>query len=128
MVSTPETSHLKLISTENSRNDWSSLPYRKFVGALMFLTSVLRPEIAFEVSRDAQFMSSYGKNHLIAVKRVIRYLKGRSSHGIKYTHGKSKLKAFADADYAANLDSRKSVSGFVLTLAGGPITWASREQ
>ena len=38
------------------------------------------------------------------------------------------LQAYADSDYASNIESRKSTSGFVLTLGNGPITWASRAQ
>lgn len=38
------------------------------------------------------------------------------------THG-----AFSDADFAANPDNRKSVSGHVYMLGGGPIAWHSKK-
>lgn len=124
-VSTPGVSQLKL---ENDLNASSSVPYRELVGALMFLTSISRPDIAFEVSRAAQFMSAFGEQHWLAAKRILRYLRGTMHEGISYTNDGLELQAFADAEYASNVESRKSTSGFVLTLAGGPITWASRAQ
>lgn len=38
------------------------------------------------------------------------------------------LKAFSDADFASCVDTRKSVSGVLLMLNGGPIIWSSRKQ
>jgi len=101
-VSTPGSSQLKLIS--NSSSDLS-LPYRELIGALMFLTSVSRPDIAFEVSRAAQFMSCFNEDHWIAAKRILRYLRGTISVGIMFSPDKLDLQAYADADYASNVET-----------------------
>ena len=132
-VLSPGNSHEKLSlemcpKTELERAQADKLPYQELVGALMFLSSVTRPDIAFDVSRASQFMSNYGELHWRAVKRILRYLKGSANIGIWYQREALELKAYADADYAANPDTRKSTSGFVLTLNGGPITWAARSQ
>jgi hypothetical protein len=38
------------------------------------------------------------------------------------------IEAFTDADWAGNLDSRRSTTGWVVKLAGNSISWASRKQ
>lgn len=38
------------------------------------------------------------------------------------------LKGYVDSDYAANLDNRKSQTGFVFTLFGATISWKSMLQ
>jgi hypothetical protein len=46
-----------------------------------------------------------------------------------YRYGEGNdLVAFADADYAQDRDTRRSVTGYVLLFAGGPVAWASRLQ
>lgn len=35
---------------------------------------------------------------------------------------------YTDADFATNKDDRRSTSGYIFFLAGGPISWASKRQ
>ena len=65
-----------------------------------------------------------------AVKRIFRYLKGTSDHGILYDTNKkgSGLKSYSDADYAGDINSRRSRSGTVCMFSGRAITWMSRKQ
>jgi len=70
----------------------------------------------------------------MALKRILRYLKGTKSHGIKYSssHGDKDLfhgffHGFADVAYA-NTDDYKSMAGYVFIAAGGAITWHSKRQ
>lgn len=35
---------------------------------------------------------------------------------------------FTDSDYAGDLDIRKSTSGYIFTLCGGPVSWMSQRQ
>jgi hypothetical protein len=41
---------------------------------------------------------------------------------------KLQLYGFADADYAGDSITRKSQSGYVFMLGGGPISWTSKKQ
>jgi hypothetical protein len=55
-------------------------------------------------------------------------VKGTQDIGIKYTSSDSetvKLEAFSDADYAGDVD-RESVTGYVIMMSRGPISWCSR--
>ena len=40
----------------------------------------------------------------------------------------AKLEGFVDSDYANDPDNRRSITGYVFKLAGGPISWTSRQQ
>ncbi len=105
--------------------------YRRRVGGLLYLTCTTRPDIAEAVRAVCRFMSNPGQPHYQAVKRIFRFLRGTTSEGIKYQFSGSDsrvLKAFVDADYANNLDHRRSVTGFVMFLSDGPISWTSSLQ
>lgn len=106
------------------------IPYREAIGALLFVARLTRPDIEFAVNRLSQFLTCYGQEHWNAVKTIIRYLKGTLKAGIVYGSSGSnfKLRGYTDADYAGCSDTRKSTSGFVFVLNGGPITWSSQKQ
>jgi len=52
-------------------------------------------------------------------KRVLRYLKGTSTYAIEYKKGNKKLMAYADSDWAGDIDDRRSCTGNLVMLAGG---------
>jgi hypothetical protein len=105
--------------------------YQEAIGSLMYVMVQTRPDIAYAVSTVAQFSSNPNDMHWNAVKRIFRYLKGSLNLGIEYSRGTKQaeiLTGYSDADYAGDQDTRRSTSGFVFMLAGGPITWASKKQ
>ena len=54
------------------------LLYRQLVGSLNYLT-ITRPDIAFAIQQVSQFMHTPRHLHLVAVHRIIRYLKDTST-------------------------------------------------
>ncbi|PNY09558.1 hypothetical protein L195_g006112, partial [Trifolium pratense] len=79
----------------------------------------------------ARFMDRPTDMHVMAVKRIMRYLKGTLGLGILYKAGASKdlnLIGWSDSDYAGDLDDRKSTTGFVFMLGSGAISWSSKKQ
>jgi hypothetical protein len=66
--------------------------------------------------------------HWNAAKGVLRYVAGTLDVGIVYGSSQAGLQGFCDADYAGDLDTRRSTTGYVFTLAGGAISWSSRLQ
>ena len=88
-----------------------------------------RPDIAYAVGALARFMAKPTSVHWQAAKGVVRYLAGTVELGI--TFGASKdagLQGYCDADYAGDIDTRRSTTGFVFVLYGGAVTWCSKRQ
>lgn len=109
--------------------DFRNVPCRQLIGSLMYLTVVTRPDLAYIVATLSKFLQSPTNEHWNAGKRALRYLAGTTDFGITYGCDKSnELVAYSDADWANCADTRRSVSGVVLLLNGGPVTWFSRKQ
>ncbi|XP_076301426.1 uncharacterized protein LOC143219297 [Lasioglossum baleicum] len=96
----------------------------------MYLAVGTRADISFAVSALSQFLENPSEMHWRAAKRVLRYIAGTCNKGIEFNASKTSnvLIAYSDADYGSCTDTRKSVSGVILTLNGGPIIWFSRKQ
>jgi histone deacetylase 1/2 len=91
-----------------------STQYRSVVGGLQYLT-LTRPDISFSVNKVCQFLHAPTTTHWLAVKRIIRYIKGTLQVGLTFKRSSSQLlSAFFDADWAGCPDDRKSTGGFVI--------------
>lgn len=102
--------------------------YKQIMGSFMYLTTT-RPDIMFVVSLLSRFMDHPTELYFEAAKRVLRYLKGTCELGILYSkRGEDKLIAYTDSDYAADLNDRKSTSGYVFMLNSGAVSWSSKKQ
>jgi hypothetical protein len=103
--------------------------YQSKVGSLNFAANQTRPDISFATGYVARYASNPNQSHIDAVNRIFAYLNNDRSKSIQYSgrHGFD-LKGFVDSDFAGCEDSRRSTIGWVFTLAGGPISWASQRQ
>ena len=108
----------------------AKFPYREIVGSLMYLMVSSRPDIAYAVGQLAMYMNCHGPGHHAAALHILRYIKGTAEIGLTYglDHGALALSGYSDADWGANLDTRRSITGYVFYLAGGPISWKSKLQ
>lgn len=84
--------------------------------------------LTFAANVLSRFCSDPGITHWQLARRVLRYLQHTSHYGITYTKNKDKLQAYTDSDWAGDIDDRKSCTGNVIMLAGGPISWRSKKQ
>ena len=102
--------------------------YKKIIGSIMYITTT-RSDLQFSVSLLSRFMSKPTKLHLQAAKRVLRYLKGTMDLRIWYKKGGSReLLGYTDNDFAGDIDSRKSTSGYVFVVDGAAVAWSSKKQ
>ena len=102
--------------------------YKQIVGSLMYLTAT-RSDIMYSVSLISRYMENPTEIHLLAAKRILRYLQGTRDFGLFYKKGeKLELFGFTDSDYARDQDDRRSTSGYVLMLGTGAVSWSSKKQ
>ncbi|GKE43225.1 putative ribonuclease H-like domain-containing protein, partial [Tanacetum coccineum] len=101
----------KALTKDKDGEDVDVRLYRAMIRSLMYLTSS-RPDIMFSVCACLRFQVQPKVSHLNAVKKIFRYLKGRSKLGICYPKDcPFILEAFSDSDYAGASLDRKSTTG-----------------
>ncbi|GJX13399.1 uncharacterized mitochondrial protein-like protein [Tanacetum coccineum] len=102
--------------------------YRSMIGSLMYLTAS-RPDIMFAVCACARFQVSPKTSHLLVVKRIFRYLKGKPSLGLWYSkESPLELVAYTDSDYAGATQDRKSTTRGCQFLGNRLISWQCKKQ
>ncbi|KAI5648573.1 hypothetical protein M9H77_34578 [Catharanthus roseus] len=102
--------------------------YRRLIGKLIYLT-LTRPELAYAVHTLAQFMHTPRHAHWDAAIRVVRYLKGSPGRGIFLSSNSSLLlTAYCDSDWATCPITRRSLTGYFISLGGSPISWKTKKQ
>nr|GEZ00155.1 putative ribonuclease H-like domain-containing protein [Tanacetum cinerariifolium] len=104
--------------------------YMLMIRSLIYLTS-FRPDIMFAVCAYARFQVTPKLSHLHAVKRIFRYLKGKTHLGLWYPRDSPfNMVAYSDSDYAgASLDRNSTTKGcqFLVNFARHFITAVSYE-
>ena len=102
--------------------------YRGMIGSLLYLTAS-RPDIMFSVCLCARFQANPKESHLMAVKRIMKYLKGTTNVGLWYPKGSiCTLIGYSDADYAGCKTDRKSTSGTCHIIGNALVSRACKKQ
>ena len=115
--------------TEKETKALSLVPFRSAVGSCMYPMVCYRPDLAFTVSAVSRFLATPSNQSWVTVKRMLRYLKGTVNYGLFFQkESTSGLVVYCDADYAANIDDRRSTSGVLVCFNGTPIHWKTRRQ
>jgi hypothetical protein len=110
--------------TQEEEEDMSCVPCASVVGSLMYAMVCTRLEIAHAMGVLSRYMSKLGKDQCTTVKRVFRYLRGTTSYGLCYQGRRGlDIHDFVDADWARDMDCRRSTSMYVFNLFGGEISW-----
>ncbi|KAE9618243.1 putative RNA-directed DNA polymerase [Lupinus albus] len=126
----PAETNVKLDKGEDETGVDASM-FRQVVGSLRYICHT-RPEIAYSVGLISRFMSDPRQPHMIAAKRILRYLKGTMGFGVIFPKQNCEtiltLTAYSDSDWGGDLIERKSTMGQVFMLSGSVITWSSKKQ
>ena len=121
-------------NAEPRLEEWS---FASVIGMMLYLQNNSRPDIAFAVNQCARFSRDPRKSHEVALKRIGRYLKGTRTRGMLINPKMDlNLDCYADADFAGlwtyenphDAISVKSRTGYIMTLGGAPVIWASKMQ
>ncbi|KAL8133959.1 hypothetical protein AgCh_009144 [Apium graveolens] len=125
-ASTPMTTITKLDKDTGASLDITN--YRGMIGSLLYLT-VSRPDITYATCLCARFQADPREPHLIAVKRIFKYLKGTADLGLWYPRESNfKLIGYSDAYFARYKIDRKNTSGRCQFLGGRLVFWFSKKQ
>nr|GEV30067.1 hypothetical protein [Tanacetum cinerariifolium] len=126
-ASTPVDLEKPLVKDRDANDVYVHL-YRSIIGSLMYLTSS-RPDIIFVVCACARFQVTPKISHLLAVKRIFRYLKSKPTLGLWYPRDSSfELVAYTDSDYAGATQDRKSTNEGCQFLGNKLISWQCKKQ
>jgi hypothetical protein len=100
--------------------------YASIAGSLIFLVTTCRPDIAYATQILCRSMSCPGFKHWDAAMYCLGYLSTTVELGIEYrSDGNMRPYGYCDADFGAD-ESRKTTSGYMFFLAGGPFSWKSK--
>ena len=105
--------------------------YAELVGALLWVSNCTRPDVTQAVNLLARYMSCPTEQHWVLALGVLRYLNSTSELGLCLggdTAGKVDLITYCDADYAGDIDTRRSTTGYVVTANGTAVSWQSKLQ
>ncbi|KAJ9537516.1 hypothetical protein OSB04_030249 [Centaurea solstitialis] len=116
------------MSLEEEGEEIGATQYKQLIGSLMYLTNT-RSDIMYVVCFLSRFMAKPKKAHLLAAKRVLRYINGTLELGLFYKKGSNEdLQAYTDSDFAGDMDSARSTSGYVFLMGEAAVAWSSRKQ
>jgi hypothetical protein len=102
--------------------------YRSMIGSLLYLCAS-RPDIMLSVCMCARYQSNPKECHLVAVKRILRYLVSTPCFGVWYPKGSTfDLIGYSDSNYAGCKVDRKSTSGTCQFLGRSLVSWSSKKQ
>jgi hypothetical protein len=108
--------------------EMKAIPYKAAVGSLMYAMVATRADLAFPVSMVSQFMAKAGPQHWMAVKRILRYLKGTIDYKLCLGGKDIELRGYCDADWAGDVNERRSTTGYVFFVGDGAISWNCKRQ
>ena len=126
-ISTPMVTGHKLSKNDESREVNQTL-YKSVIGKLQYVVHS-KPDIALPVGIVVKFSANPKDNHIMAVKRIMRYLKGTANYGLYYKKNVNfELKTYTYADWDGSLDEKKSTSGGDFFLGSRLVSWTSKKQ
>ena len=108
-VKTPMSPNVKLTVDLLGKSVDSSL-YRSMIGSFLYLIAS-RPNLSYNVGVCARYQTNPKESHMIALKRIIKYVKATANFGVWYSKDTNDvLVGYSDVDWAGNADDRKSSS------------------
>ena len=105
------------------------IPYASVVGSIIYAQVCTRPDLCFVTGVLGRYQSNPGPDHWKAAKKVLRYMQGTKDFMLTYKRTDNlEIVGYSDSDFAGCVDSMRSTSGYIFTLAGGAISWKSSKQ
>ena len=102
--------------------------YQSVIESLLYIMLGTRPDIAFSVIKISQFSSNPTEEHLQKVLYIMHYLSSSKDLCIQYsaTGDQNGLCAYSDTDWAGDVETSHSTTGYAIFLGNGIVSWLSR--
>ena len=98
------------------------------IGSLLYITTS-RLDIMHVVGMVGRYQSAPKQSHLLAFKRIFRYLKETMNYGLWYPKNHNfQLSVYSDVDWANCMDERKSMSGGAFFLGNSLVSCLRKKQ
>lgn len=138
----PANQHLSKALASECLDDTQKRHYQSILGSLGYLMNCSRPDLAFAVNKLSQFASAPAKRHLIALKRVLRYLRSTTDSrlligaefGTDFITAPDspslplvELRGWFDASWADNPDDSRSTFGYTILYGHTALIWKSKK-
>jgi hypothetical protein len=115
--------------TDSETKEMGNKPYCSLLGSVMWGQLATQPDLSFAVSLLSWFQANPVIEHWKGLLHVVRYIKNTIDFGLTYSHDTNLTSlAYVNADYGGCHDTRRSTSGYIFTMSGGPFTWSSKRQ
>jgi hypothetical protein len=108
--------------------DTVRFPYSECAGSLLYLSVCTHPDIAHAMGTLVRYMVAPTVAHWEAALGVVRYFVGTTDYGLTFGGSSETLVGYCWADYAGDLDSRRSTTRYVFLMFGRTVSWSSRLQ
>ena len=120
----------RLHSDQNSSNATLRSRYQSVIGSLLYIMLGTRPDISVAVIKMSQFSSNPMEEHLQKALYIVRYLSSSKELCIMYsgTGDSNGLCAYSDTDWAGDVETSRSTTGYAIFLGNGIVSWLSRRQ
>ena len=103
--------------------------YQSIIRSLLFVVLGTQPDIAFSVIKMSQYMANPTKEHIQKALHIVKYLGSTPLVlALSFTGGDSTLDCYCDSDWAGDLESRRSTSGYSIFMGNDMVSWRSRQQ
>lgn len=114
---------------KDDEEDVDNTMYRGLLGCLSHLARMTRPDILLATFHYAQFSQRPKAKHWKGLSRIVAYLQGTKTMGIRFdkTNEKS-FEFYVDADWGGDPATRRSTTGYLIKYMGGPLVAVSRRQ
>ena len=94
----------------------------------MYLATCTRQDLSYAISQLSKHLMHPTCQHWSVLKHLIRNIKGTIDLKLRYDGTNPTMVGYTDSDFAGDVNTRKSTSGYVFSISGGAVIWGSKQQ
>ena len=133
-VSSPIQDNLDLVLAEEETGTSESsvvseiFAYREKLGSLLYYMIIMRPDLMYVVHMLARFNNRQTTRAAATLTRALHYAYNTRQLCLTLGGKNANVTGYSDANFAACLLTRLSISSFIVYLGTGPIEWGTKKQ